>query len=303
MAVRMPLATYRLQFSANFTFRDAISILDYLRDLGISHVYASPILTSRRGSGHGYDLTDPVKIDPELGGDEGFVALRAALKERDMGLLLDIVPNHMAASSENRWWMDVLEFGADSPFASYFDINWRPPRRDLENKLLLPFLDKPFAEALEDGELCIVCEDGKFLLRHGSQPGDPAFAIAPRSYVQILRQGESAARNGTEADPAAAGEWQGIVAAAESIAADHAHGPQATAERRARFEALRNRLRQLLTASPQIAARLESTLRNINGTPGDAKSFATLETILAAQYYRLAFWRNVNDTINYRRVF
>ena len=129
MPARAPLATYRLQFNSNFRFRDAISILDYLRELGISHVYASPVLSSRSSSGHGYDVTDPTKIDLDQGGEEEFAALQSALEERGMGLVLDLVPNHMAASSENRWWMDVLEFGPDSPFASYFDIDWKPPSR------------------------------------------------------------------------------------------------------------------------------------------------------------------------------
>src|SRR5215831_8645855 len=121
MTQRIPLATYRIQFNRDFTFRDAIGILDYLRDLGITHVYASPAFTSRRGSNHGYDVTDPLKIDPDLGGEEAFEAFQRAIDEHGMGLLLDIVPNHMAASGENRWWMDVLEYGPDSPFASYFD--------------------------------------------------------------------------------------------------------------------------------------------------------------------------------------
>src|SRR5579871_5500308 len=114
MTLRVPAATYRIQFSAAFRFADAIRILDYLHGLGISHLYASPVLASRKGSNHGYDVADPTKIDPELGGEQDFVALQAALEERGMNLLLDIVPNHMAAGSENRWWMDVLEFGPDS---------------------------------------------------------------------------------------------------------------------------------------------------------------------------------------------
>src|SRR5215469_7133644 len=153
MPKRVPIATYRLQFNANFRFADAIPILDYLRDIGISHIYASPILGSRKGSGHGYDVTDPTHIDSDLGGEEGFASFRAALEERDMGMVLDIVPNHMAASKENRWWMDVLENGPDSAFASYFDIDWKPSSRSLENKLLLPFLGKPFGEVLDSGEL------------------------------------------------------------------------------------------------------------------------------------------------------
>ena len=111
MTANIPLATYRLQFNASFGFRDAIRVLDYLRDLGISHVYASPILASRRGSSHGYDVIDSSRVNRELGGEEAFADFQKALEERGMGLLLDIVPNHMAASSENRFWMDVLEYG------------------------------------------------------------------------------------------------------------------------------------------------------------------------------------------------
>src|ERR1700753_196589 len=140
MATRIPLATYRLQFNKDFTFNDACKILDYLRDLGITEIYASPILTSRRGSGHGYDVTDLTRINPKLRTEEEFDSYLDELEKRRMGLLLDIVPNHMAASSENPWWMDVLENGPDSAFASYFDIDWHPPSRNLDNKILLPIL-------------------------------------------------------------------------------------------------------------------------------------------------------------------
>ena len=119
---RIPVSTYRLQFNDGFRFEDALKLLDYFSTLGISHLYASPVLVSRHGSGHGYDVTDPAHIDPEIGSEEDFEALQTGLLSRDMGLLLDIVPNHMAASSENRWWMDVLENGGESAFASYFDV-------------------------------------------------------------------------------------------------------------------------------------------------------------------------------------
>jgi (1->4)-alpha-D-glucan 1-alpha-D-glucosylmutase len=295
----VPLASYRLQFHANFGFRDAIGILDYLRDLGISHVYTSPVLTSRRGSNHGYDVTDPSKIDPDLGGEEAFAALESALKERGMGLLLDIVPNHMAASSENRWWMDVLEFGPDSSFAFYFDIDWRPPSRGLENKLLLPFLGKPFGEVLDGGEFKIQCEDGRFLLRYGEQ----SFPIRPESYREILRSGEAEESGGVEVDSPPRREWKGIIAIAESIAADHNPGTQAAAERRSKLEQMRERLRQLLASTPEVVARLDRALKAMNGAPGDAGSLAGLEHILAEQYYRLAFWRTPSESINYRRFF
>jgi (1->4)-alpha-D-glucan 1-alpha-D-glucosylmutase len=214
MILGVPLATYRLQFNADFRFEDVIQIRDYLRELGISHIYASPVLTSRRGSGHRYNVTDPTKIDAELCGDEGYSALRAALEVRGMGLLLDIVPNHMAACSENRWWMDVLEYGSDSPYASYFDINWRPPTRSMENKILLPFLDRPFGEALDAGEFRVEYEEGRLLLRHGDQ----IFPLAPASYADILGSGEG--KPPIEPDSSAAHEWGGILAAARAVAAD-----------------------------------------------------------------------------------
>lgn len=294
----VPLATYRLQFNANFTFNDAIRILDYLHHLGISHVYASPILTSRRGSNHGYDVTDPSKIDPELGGETAFAAFKGALEKRGMGLLLDIVPNHMAASSENPWWMDVLEYGPDSPFGFYFDVDWRPPSRGLENKLLLPFLGKPFGEILDGGEFKLQCENGRFLLRYGEQ----SFPISPHSYAEVLRHAKP--ENGRiDPDSPSWREWTGILAVANSIASDYNPGTQAAAERRSKFEQMRERLRQLLVSSPEEATLLERTLEHINGIPGDAHSFTELEQILSHQYYRLVFWHTPSESINYRRFF
>jgi (1->4)-alpha-D-glucan 1-alpha-D-glucosylmutase len=299
MAHNPPLATYRLQLNTNFRFRDAIGILDYLRELGISHVYASPVFTSRHGSGHGYDVTDPTKIDPDLGGEEGFNELQTAIEERGMGLLLDIVPNHMAASNENRWWMDVLEYGPDSSFASYFDINWRTPSKSLDNRLLLPFLGKPFGDVLDSGELRIQYDDGRFILRYQEQ----TFPIAPATYAEILRHGERQFRDAAESDAQAAHEWRGIVAAAEAITSDKGLTAQAAAERRTRAEQLRERLRQLVSTSPEFAAFLTRTLNAINGTAGDRSSFCDLERILLAQHYRLAFWQTASDSINYRRFF
>lgn len=294
----VPLATYRLQFNANFGFNDAIGILDYLRDLGISHVYASPILTSRRGSNHGYDVTDPSRVDPELGGEAAFATFKTALEERGMGLLLDIVPNHMAASGENPWWMDVLEYGPDSPFGFYFDIDWHPPSRNLENKLLLPFLGKPFGEILESGEFKFQYDNGRFFLRYGEQN----FPVSPRSYAEILSHAEP--ESGTiDRDSPAWHEWTGIVTVAHSITNDYKLGTQAAAERRSKFEQMRERLRQLLASSAEMAALLEKTLERLNGVPGDARSFTALEQIVSHQYYRLVFWQTPSESINYRRFF
>ena len=299
MPPRVPLATYRLQFNSHFRFRDAIPILDYLRGLGISHIYASPVLASRHGSGHGYDVTDPTSINVDAGGAEDFAALQSALDERGLGLLLDIVPNHMAAGSENRWWMDVLEFGPDSAFSSYFDIDWKSLSRTLQGKLLLPFLGRSFGDVLNDGELKIALQDGRLFLHYGEQ----TFPIAPNSYAEILASCQSDVQGALDTGSPAALEWQGILALAQSLAFSEGGSAQAAAERRTKFESMRERLRQLLAGSPAIGGCLEGVLLGINGESGRPASFRKLEKILAGQHFRLAFWQTPSEAINYRRFF
>src|SRR5260370_33468917 len=150
---RVPLACYRLQFNRDFTFRRASDALDYLSRLGITDIYASPLLQSRFGSQHGYDVTDPSRIDGELGNEGQFEAFQSALQKHGMGLLLDIVPNHMAASPENPWWMDVLENGPGSAYSAYFDIAWHPPSHTIANMRLLPELVGILGQTLNYREL------------------------------------------------------------------------------------------------------------------------------------------------------
>src|SRR5215467_2847414 len=161
--MRIPLSTYRLQFNRRFRFVDAIRIVDYLHDLGITDVYASPILKARPGSTHGYDVIDPTQINPEIGTPEEFDQFVAALHAKGMGLILDIVPNHMAASADNPWWFDLLEKGQDSPYAPFFDVNWE------SKKVLLPILGKPYGEALENHEFVLRVENGRPVLQYQEQ--------------------------------------------------------------------------------------------------------------------------------------
>ena len=162
-----PNATYRLQFTPDFTFRDATAIAPYLARLGVSHAYASPFLQSCPGSRHGYDVVDPSKLNSELGTPEDFANWVAKLHEQGLGQILDMVPNHMGISSDrNPWWWDVLENGQSSAYAGFFDIDWHPLKPDLEEKVLLPVLGQTFGQVLEGGFLQISFEGGVFRLNY-----------------------------------------------------------------------------------------------------------------------------------------
>ncbi len=145
-----PRATMRLQLHKDFTFADAARLAPYMARLGVSHLYASPILAARAGSMHGYDVVDPTRVNPELGGEDGVRALVAALRAEGLGLIVDIVPNHMAVGAENPWWQDVLRHGRASAHGDVFDIDWETPDPALRGKILLPVLGRPYAEALDD---------------------------------------------------------------------------------------------------------------------------------------------------------
>jgi (1->4)-alpha-D-glucan 1-alpha-D-glucosylmutase len=296
---RIPVATYRLQFNKNFTFNDATRILDYLQELGITEIYASPILTSRRGSGHGYDVTNPNHLDPDLGSEKDFEVFVSELEKRGMGLLLDIVPNHMAASSENPWWMDVLENGPDSAFSSYFDIDWHPSSRNLDNKILLPILGRPFGEALESSELKLDFRDGQFSIEYF----EASFPLAPRTYRSVLQHRIGRMKYLMDENSAAYHEYQGIVAALSLISDRDTTPIESASDKRVRFESIRERLRQLAAGSQEVTQFIEENLADFNGKEGDPSSFANLQRLLGEQYYVLAFWQNVNETINYRRFF
>src|SRR5215475_9122971 len=180
---RIPAAIYRLQFNSQFTFKRAAELTDYLRDLGVSDCYASPIFMARHGSSHGYDVADHSKLNPEIGSDEEFAEFGRGLVKRGMGLILDVVPNHMSvAGSSNRWWNDVLENGPSSPYAQFFDIDWRPPKPDLAEKVLLPMLGDQYGRALENQEITVNCRQGAFFANYY----ETWLPISPRSYIQIL---------------------------------------------------------------------------------------------------------------------
>src|SRR5580700_2324102 len=263
-------ATYRFQFNSGFKFSDAAALVDYLADLGISDIYASPILSSRKGSKHGYDVTDLTQIDPEIGSPEDFDQLQAKLLDRGMRLILDIVPNHMAASNENRWWMDILENGPESGFASYFDVDWHPPARNLDGKVLLPILGRPFGEVLDRGELRLLFEGGKFFVQYF----DSIFPLMPRSYRRLLKHRVEELKAALSEDSSAYQEYSGIIAALSPL--PEAARSELETHKRGRMDAVRERLQRLVAGNPDIAAFINRNIADFNGSPGDVASLCSL---------------------------
>jgi (1->4)-alpha-D-glucan 1-alpha-D-glucosylmutase len=296
---RIPLSCYRLQFNQDFTFSRASDALGYLSRLGITDIYASPLLQSRSGSQHGYDVTDPSRIDSELGNEEQFEAFQSTLQKQGMGLLLDIVPNHMAASPENPWWMDVLENGPGSAYAAYFDIDWHPPSLTLDNKILLPVLGSFYGQALNNREFQLVFRRGSFLVQYY----DMFFPLTPKSYRKILKHREHILERRLGADSTSFQEYLGVVAALAALPDRESLTINAAGERRLQVEGIKERLRQLYETNGEVQRFVTDNLRIFNGRRNQAGSFRDLDRLLSEQAFVLAYWQNVNEGINYRRFF
>jgi (1->4)-alpha-D-glucan 1-alpha-D-glucosylmutase len=294
-----PGATYRLQFHAGFTLRDAARLVPYYAALGITHLYASPLLTARPGSTHGYDITDHDRLNPEIGTEADLAALAAALRARGMGLILDVVPNHMCVTGDNAWWADVLEHGPSSPFAGHFDIAWNDaPRADMHGRLLLPVLGEPYGQILEAGQLQVRFERGRFVVKYW----DATFPLDPRTYGQLLTPALDALRAaaGPDADVV---ELRSIRNAVRHLPPRDEADLIRVSEGRTECGVIRRRLSELAGKSPPAAAAVRDALAKLSGTPGDPASFAPLDSLLESQAYRLSFWRVASDEINYRRFF
>lgn len=296
---RRPASTYRLQLHPGFGFDDAAALVPYLDALGVSDLYLSPVLASAPGSTHGYDVVDHGRLDPELGGEEGYGRLAAACRARGMGILLDYVPNHMGIGPWNAWWMDLLENGPSSVHAPAFDVDWTPRKPELANKVLVPVLGDQFGRVLERGELRLAREGGALAVRYF----DHAFPVAPRSVPLVLRHGIERLREALgPADPSLQ-ELESICTALDKLAPRSEPRPEAVAERAREKEVAKRRLAALCEASPAVRVFVDENVAAFNGTPGDPRGFDLLQRLLDAQAYRLAFWRVAGEEINYRRFF
>jgi (1->4)-alpha-D-glucan 1-alpha-D-glucosylmutase len=298
--IHSPVSSYRLQFGAHFSFADAQRVVPYLESLGISDCYVSPLLKATAGSEHGYDICDHNALNQELGSDQDFDALAATLCERQMGLILDFVPNHMGLDpAANPWWHDVLQHGQASPYAGYFDIDWDPITPELKGRILLPILEDGYGDVLDRGELRLGFETGEFHVQYF----DHRLPVEPRSSLSVLRSG--LADLNQDGAPARSDwlEYLDILKLLEHLPPLSTRDPEEQAKRQRISSDARQRLDALAEASPTVHMLIEHAVTSVNGTPGQPSTFDRLHDLLEQQPYRVAHWKTAFDEINYRRFF
>jgi (1->4)-alpha-D-glucan 1-alpha-D-glucosylmutase len=294
----IPRATYRVQLHGGFDFAAAEALLPHLAELGVSHLYSSPLLKAKPGSTHGYDVIDPAQLNPEIGDDAAFQHFCARLRALGLGLLLDIVPNHMGVlEADNPWWLDVLAHGPASAHAAAFDIEWTPPQHELHGKLLLPVLGERYGAVLEGGEITARFEPcpGRFELRYFKH----RFPVDPRDHAELLRSVPLPAQAGT----AARTQINALADAFALLPARDDPDPVRRAGRRRDCAELHAEMSRLHSRESWAPAWLQACAEQLQGRPDDPRSWDRLDTLLQRQAYRLAHWRAAGDELNYRRFF
>ncbi|MFO0789819.1 MAG: malto-oligosyltrehalose synthase [Pirellulales bacterium] len=300
---RIPLATYRLQLGSDLALDQVTALLPYLERLGISDVYLSPLFRARAESSHGYDVVDHGTIDPAIGDMQSFARMAGAAREMGMGVLLDVVPNHMGINDPaNTWWNDVLENGEGSYFADFFDIEWHPHAAALQDKILLPFLGDPFGKVLESGGFKVVYRERRLQLEYGPR----RFPLTPPSWpivLELARSDEALAGDNNPSARSDRAELSSIITQLRNLPPGSQRDPGSMDERYREQKIAARRLERLVAESPEVRDALDRALSLINGEPGNARSYDRLERLIDEQWYRLAYWRVASDEINYRRFF
>lgn len=302
--LNIPVATYRLQLNKQFTFQQLLKNLNYFKELGISHLYFSPIFEAKPGSLHGYDIVDHSKVNPEIGSIEDLEAISYELHKNGMGIILDIVPNHMYIGSysgyaKNKWWLDVLENGSTSPFADYFDIDWNSPKTKMKGKVLLPLLDEQFGVALEKQTIKITYFKGVFYIElpFVTLPTDP------KSWVLVLSLLEKKAQAVLNKENDSLIELESIITALHHLPTVSEIENEIISERLREKEVIKKRLASLIDKEETLSLLLKETIEFYNGNIENPQSFNNLEEFANSQPYRLCYWRVATDEINYRRFF
>ena len=281
---KVPVSTYRLQLHKGFTFDDASAIAPYLSALGVTHVYSSPYLQAAPGSMHGYDVVDHQRVNDELGGAAGHSRFCATLGDNGLGQVLDIVPNHMAIGAENRFWWDVLENGASSRYASFFDIDWQNQEERLRDKVLLPVLGDQYGRVLESGGLVLQRKGAKFTVKVGEQ----SYPVAPTSMPAIL--GRAAEYADSDA--------MKFVAASFGRLPNPSFEDRRTVLARHRDKMVLAQLLERLCAEDDAGCgAIDRVVSEVNA------NHDALDDFLNQQNYRLAYWKTADQQLGYRRFF
>ncbi|RMF88597.1 MAG: malto-oligosyltrehalose synthase, partial [Nitrospinota bacterium] len=293
--MRIPVATYRLQFSPALGWRQAQEIVPYLAALGISDIYASPIFQARPGSTHGYDVVDPTRLNPELGTAEDFDILIQQVKARNMGWLQDIVPNHMAYDGTNPLLRDVLENGESSPHFSVFDIDWSHPYASLRGRVLAPFLGRPYGEALEAGDITLRYDRQGFTINYYTLQ----LPLKIESYIPLLTHRLSLLRRRLGEDHPDYIKFLGILYSLKNLPL----APTDYQERADQIRFIKRMLWELYTQNATLRDFLQENISLFQGEAGKPESITRLDHLLSEQHFRLAFWKVATEEINYRRFF
>lgn len=297
-----PGATYRFQFNRFFTFDQAQAQINYLKRLGITDLYASPYFKARAESMHGYDICDHNTLNPSIGNQKDYDQMVNELHRHDLYQILDIVPNHMGIGEPcNTWWMDVLENGPSSLFATYFDIDWNPLKAELKDKVLLPTLGDMYGKVLENKELQLSFDasTANFYLHYYEN----TLPINPRSYLLILEYRQEELFEKLGADSRSGLEYASIITALHHLPTRSETKTQKVLERNREKEIIKQRLAVLWSQEPAVQTFIEQNVEIFNGVAGEPHSFDLLDKLLEEQAYRLSYWRVSAEEINYRRFF
>lgn len=294
--MRIPTATYRLQFTPTFGFSQAKQLLAYLSALGVSDIYASPILKPNKGSTHGYDVVEPTQLNPELGTSEQFDELATQAQTHGLGWVQDIVPNHMAYSYDNQMLMDVMENGIRSQYFKFFDIDWEHPYDSIKGKLLAPFLGKIYSEALESGEIRLQYDATGLTVRYY----DLKFPLKIESYLPVFTYEFQSLEQKLGQDHPELVKLLGILYFLKSLPSSNQKMVKAQYDQ---IRLSKSMLWELYTNNERIREFIDRNLAVFNGKPGVPASFNLLDDLLALQFFRLSFWKVATEEINYRRFF
>jgi (1->4)-alpha-D-glucan 1-alpha-D-glucosylmutase len=290
----IPTSTYRLQFNPEFGFQNAARIVPYLADLGISHIYASPIFKAKKGSPHGYDGVDPNQLNEELGSRDDFRVLHRKLARNKIGWLQDIVPNHMAFDYANRMLMDVLQNGSSSKYYTFFDIEWDQPQKTGQKRLMAPFLGCRFDRCLKNGEFKLSFDGIGFAVNYYQLK----LSLQMESYAELLKSIGAKLRIKLGDDHLDYATLADVIERLNKLSLS-----KSAEARRAEAEKIRSNLRDLYDGNAVIRRCFEEVLRVYNAGGKKGKRRDDLGKLLSEQIFRLCYWKIANEQINYRRFF